>query len=81
MKIKFIKNMNLWYVFFVVVMAASIIAMAAKGFNLGVDFTGGNLLELKFEKEINAKSFNAELDKLSGKYQVLKSEKRRVCRI
>lgn len=78
MKIKFIKNMNLWYVFFVVVMAASITAMAAKGFNLGVDFTGGNLLELKFEKEINAKSFNAELDKLSGKYQVLKSEKRRV---
>jgi preprotein translocase subunit SecF len=77
-KIKFIKNMNLWYFFFVVVMVASITVMAVKGFNLGVDFTGGNLLELKFQNKIETKSFNDELDKLSVKYQELKSEKRRV---
>ncbi len=53
MKIKFIKNMNLWYFFFVAIMVASIVVMSVKGFNLGVDFTGGNLLELKFQNAID----------------------------
>ena len=78
MKIKFMKNMNLWYFFFVAIMVASIVVMSVKGFNLGVDFTGGNLLELKFQNAIDKDKFNGELNKLSEKYSVLKEQKRRV---
>lgn len=78
MKIQFVKNMKLWNIFFIAIMVISIGIIAVKGFNFGVDFTGGNLLELKFQNELNSKSFNEELDKIAQNYKVITSERRRV---
>src|SRR3989304_1937929 len=50
---------KIWYFAFSgLIIIPGIVALAIWGLNLGIDFTGGSLLELKFEKQI-------EKDKLS----------------
>ena len=49
-------------------------SLASKGLNYGVDFTGGTLLELKFEEEINKDSFISTVSQEDEKAQVQFSE-------
>lgn len=72
---KFIQNTKKWFVLSGTATGISILAMIVFGFNLGIDFKGGALLEFKFqepvekevliqnlteiEKEINAGNLNA----------------------
>jgi len=52
MRFSFVK---LKYVFFsvsAIILLAGLVSIAAQGFNLGIDFTGGTLLDLKFAKPV-----------------------------
>ena len=60
---------------------AVIIALAmlmSKGLNYGIDFTGGNLFQLKFEKIHTLKDINIYLDKVAEKNPQLASKSRKV---
>lgn len=53
MKFDFIKKRTWWYVLSAIMILPGIVSMAIQGFNLGIDFTGGTLLDLKFNRSVN----------------------------
>ena len=50
MNLKITRQRNIYFAFSAFMVALAIGAMIFKGFNLGIDFKGGQLLQLKFEK-------------------------------
>lgn len=68
MKIGIIKNIKLWLGISVVLVLASLVFFVNPGLNKGIDFTGGNLFQLKFEKEVNGEQVKEILKKLDSKY-------------
>lgn len=50
-----IKHRKIWFAFSGLILTISIISLTLFGFNLGIDFTGGTLLEVEF-KNINTDS-------------------------
>ena len=48
----FIKNAKKWITFSGILVGISIVSILAFGFRLGIDFTGGTLLEVKFQNEV-----------------------------
>ena len=43
---------KLWFAISTVVIVAGLICMFTKGFNFGIDFTGGTIVDLKFERPV-----------------------------
>lgn len=41
-----------WYILSILILIPGIISIATRGFNLGIDFTGGTLMDLKFAKPV-----------------------------
>ena len=52
MNFSFVKQKNVFFAFSLVVILAGIVSIAVQGFNLGIDFTGGTLLDIKFAKPV-----------------------------
>ena len=49
------------YALSIIMVALSIVSMAVKGFNYGIDFSGGILMELKSENKINVEDLRKQL--------------------
>lgn len=49
---KFLKNTKAYFATSATLVTLSVIAIATFGLNLGIDFTGGSLMELKFEEKV-----------------------------
>ena len=43
---------KMWFVISLLVIVPGLISMATRGFNFGIDFTGGTIIDLKFEKPV-----------------------------
>lgn len=52
MKFDIISKTKWWFILSALVIIPGLISMVVQGFNLGIDFTGGTLLDLKFQKEV-----------------------------
>ena len=50
---KFVKNRKLYYIISVAVIAVGLIFGLVRGFNYGIDFTGGTMLQLDMGKTVN----------------------------
>ncbi len=46
----FIKHRKIWYIISILVILPGLVSLALQGLNLGIDFTGGNLVEIRAEK-------------------------------
>ena len=55
MTVKFdiIKRRYWWFLFSALIIVPGLISIAVQGFNLGIDFTGGTLLDLKFDRPVS----------------------------
>lgn len=45
---------KLWYTFSLVIIVAGLLSCFVRGLNLGIDFTGGNIMQLQFEQQVAA---------------------------
>ena len=44
---------KIWFVISLLVIIPGLISMATRGFNFGIDFTGGTIIDLRFEQPVN----------------------------
>ncbi|MBR1859933.1 MAG: protein translocase subunit SecF [Selenomonadaceae bacterium] len=44
---------KLWFIISLLVIIPGLISMVTRGFNFGIDFTGGTIMDLKFEQPVN----------------------------
>lgn len=51
-KFDIVKRTRLWFFLSLCVIISGIVSMCTQGFNLGIDFTGGTIIELRFQKEV-----------------------------
>ena len=49
----FIKNRKIAYIIPVIIILVGLISIIFQGFNLGIDFAGGTLLQIKFDKSVS----------------------------
>ena len=64
MHIEIVKNSKRWVALSLGFIVISLGSLLTKGLNYGIDFSGGNLFQLKFEKPVTLKEINTALDKI-----------------
>ena len=52
---------KIWYAISSLLIIASLFFMVTRGFNMGIDFTGGTIMDLRFEKAVNINDVRAVL--------------------
>lgn len=64
MTVKFdiIGRRKVWYAISSILIIASLFFMVTRGFNMGIDFTGGTIMDLRFEKTVNINDIRSVLN-------------------
>jgi preprotein translocase subunit SecF len=75
MDLKLMKTKNVYFIFSACMILFSLFSIFTKGFNLGIDFTGGNIYQMKFEKPVSKEAMDKTLKNMAEKYPSLKSNK------
>lgn len=78
MQIEIIKNSKKFIGFSLVIVVLSLGAFFTKGLNYGIDFSGGNLFQLRFEKPITLNDINNNLDEVSKDINQVNPNSRKV---
>lgn len=78
MKIKIIENRKKFFTFSTILVVLALVSLVFKGINYGLDFTGGNLIQVKFEKTMELKELNPILDEISKEIPQLDNNSRKV---
>jgi len=77
-KINIIENRKKFFTFSTILVTLSLVMLVTKGINYGLDFTGGNLVQVKFEKAIELPELNPILDEISKEIPEVSSGSRKV---
>lgn len=78
LKFDIIKKSKIYLGISFVAICLAVAMLMSKGLNYGIDFTGGNLFQLKFEKPHTLKEINSYLDEIAKKNPQLNSKSRKV---
>lgn len=52
--IDFLGKRKIWYAISIIVIVCGLLSLAFRGLNLGIDFTGGNIMQLQFEQTVTS---------------------------
>lgn len=55
---------KIWYILSLVIIIPGLISLMLQGLNLGIDFAGGSVLQLKFEQQVDIADLRAGLDEV-----------------
>lgn len=58
----FIKFRKIWYILSIAVIIPGIISLMLQGLNLGIDFTGGTIMEVRFDKAVDVQDVRKAAD-------------------
>jgi preprotein translocase subunit SecF len=61
-KFDFVGKRRIWFIVSTIIIIAGIVLIFVRGFNFGIDFLGGNLMEIKFKQNVSV----TELRKVMG---------------
>ncbi len=78
MRINVVDNVKKWLGISAIVVTVALVGILFKGLNYGIDFTGGNLYQVNFEKEVSLPEVNSYLDELSSTYGEVDANSRKV---
>ena len=78
MQIGVIRNCKKYLGLSLVLVIISIAVLIFKGLNYGIDFSGGNLIQVKFENNITLKEINSVLDNVAKEVPQLSPNSRKV---
>ena len=78
MQIGVIRNCKKYFGLSLVLVIISIAVLIFKGLNYGIDFSGGNLIQVKFENNITQKEINSALDNVAKEVPQLSPNSRKV---
>ena len=73
--LKVIRYKNIYIGFSILMVVLSLIFFLTIGLNLGIDFKGGDLLQVKYEKTVNKDVINKALDDLTNDIPELGTKK------
>ena len=62
---------KIWYAISSLLIIASLFFMVTRGFNMGIDFTGGTIMDLRFEKAVNINDVRAVLNEYNLSYSTI----------
>lgn len=65
---EFIKNRRIWYTFSIAIMVVGLIAVLLWGLNFGIDFTGGTIIEFKFDTANQVT--RGDIEEILGQFQL-----------
>ena len=66
MDLKLMKTRNVYFIFSTFMILFSLFSIFTKGFNLGIDFTGGNIYQMKFEKPVSKEAMDKTLKEMAS---------------
>ena len=65
-----VSNSRIWFTLSIVLVAAAIILLIVPGLKLGIDFTGGTLIDVTFEQEVNKEGLESSLVAFGGENEI-----------
>lgn len=63
----FIAKRKIWYALSIIVLIAGFISIAIQGLNLGIDFTGGTVMQVEFKEKVEISELRDTLSKIGYK--------------
>ncbi|MDR3258350.1 MAG: protein translocase subunit SecF, partial [Fusobacteriaceae bacterium] len=78
MKIRFVEDLKIYMSISLLFIIISIAAVFVKGFNYGIDFSGGNLFQVTYDNNITLSEVNEKLDKIANDIPQMNANSRKV---
>lgn len=72
-KIAFVERRKTWYLISLAVLVVGLVSLLLQGLNYGIDFTGGNMLEIEFARETDINDLRGTLDGEGLQYHIQES--------
>lgn len=72
-KFDFIGKRKIWFIFSTILLITSIVFFFVRGFNYGIDFLGGNLMEVKFKQDVPISELRKAMEDIGYGKSILQS--------
>ncbi len=72
-KFDFIGKRKIWFIFSTILLITGIVFFFVRGFNYGIDFLGGNLMEVKFKQDVPISELRKAMEDIGYGKSILQS--------